>query len=120
MSTTPRKTAAKTAEAPKVDGLPAPGAKAPEAEVKSDSKLLAEARTAAIGRVLDEDRDEFNQYMTEEAAARNVTWKRRPTEQEKREAKLRELLAADPDLLSRVLPQEGDADRTADLSGEKV
>ena len=119
MSTTPRKTAAKTA-APKVDGLPAPGAKAPEAEAKSDSKLLAEARTAAIGRVLDENRDKFNQYMTEEAAARNVTWKRRPTEQEKREAKLRELLAADPDLLSRVLPQEGDADRTADLSGEKV
>lgn len=64
----------------------------------STSKLLAEARTEAVGQLLDAHRSEFNDLMQAAAAKRNVTWKRRPTEAEKREVKLRALLAEDPSL----------------------
>ena len=77
-----KKTAAAKADAPK----------------KDTSKLLAEARTAAIGRLLDAHRPEFNDLMEAEAKERGVTWKRRPTEAEKRRAKLEALLAEDPSL----------------------
>ena len=93
MSTTPttpkaRPTgAAKKTAAAKAD--PAPDAK---------GKLLAEARTEAIGQLLDENRERFNELMEAAAAKRNVTWKRRPTEAEKREAKLKALLEEDPTL----------------------
>jgi len=94
MSTNPNTTktasptgAAKKTAAAKAD--PAPDAK---------GKLLAEARTEAIGQLLDENRERFNQLMEAAAKKRNVTWKRRPTEAEKREAKLKALLEEDPSL----------------------
>lgn len=77
-----KKTAAAKADAPK----------------KDTSKLLAEARTEAIGQLLDENRERFNTLMEAAAKKRNVTWKRRPTEAEKRRAKLEALLAEDPSL----------------------
>ena len=79
--------AAKKTAAAKAD--PTPDAK---------GKLLAEARTEAIGQLLDENRERFNTLMEAAAAKRNVTWKRRPTEAEKREAKLKALLEEDPSL----------------------
>jgi hypothetical protein len=92
MSTTPttRKNAAKTA------------AKA-EPTQNTTSKLLAEARTEAVGQLLEAHRPEFNDLMEAAAAKRNVKWKRRPTEAEKREAKLRALLAEDPTLAEVAL-----------------
>lgn len=73
---------------------------AAKADVAPDAKgkLLAEARTEAIGQLLDENRSRFNDLMEAAAAKRNVTWKRRPTEAEKREAKLKALLEEDPSL----------------------
>lgn len=89
MSETPRTKTAKATDAPK---------KGRERQSPEVTKKLAEARTAAIGRVLDKHRDDFNTFMEEEAKNRDVTWKRKPTEREKREAALRALLEADPTL----------------------
>lgn len=94
MSTQPNttKTAHPTGAAKKTAAAKADAA--PEAK----GKLLAEARTEAIGQLLDENRERFNELMEAAAAKRNVTWKRRPTEAEKREAKLKALLEEDPTL----------------------
>lgn len=98
MSTTTASKAAKTA--PK---------KAREKQSPEVTKKLAEARTAAIGRVLDKHRNDFNTFMEEEAKKRDVTWKRKPTDREKREAALRALLEADPSLASLVTGGEPEA-----------
>ena len=90
MSTTPTTKARPTGAAKKTAAAkadPTPDAK---------GKLLAEARTEAIGQLLDENRERFNELMEAAAKKRNVTWKRRPTEAEKREAKLKALLEEDP------------------------
>ena len=91
-----KKTAAAKADAPK----------------KDTSKLLAEARTEAIGQLLDENRERFNELMAAAAEKRNVTWKRRPTEAEKREAKLKALLEEDPalaDLAAKIREEQREA-----------
>jgi len=93
MSTQPNTTKARPTGAAKKTA-------AAKADVAPDAKgkLLAEARTEAIGQLLDENRERFNDLMEAAAAKRNVTWKRRPTEAEKREAKLKALLEEDPSL----------------------
>jgi hypothetical protein len=95
MSTTPTTPKARpTGAAKKTAAAKADAAPTKEAQ----GKLLAEARTEAIGQLLDENRERFNELMEAAAAKRNVTWKRRPTEAEKREAKLKALLEEDPTL----------------------
>lgn len=90
MSTNPTKTAKATtdteAPAPQVD----------------NSKALSEARTAAIGRLREAHREEFNALMVEEAEKRGVKWTPRLTEEEKAEKALRELLAAHPELAEKA------------------
>lgn len=93
MSTTPTTPAKKTAATPEVTQA-------------DKTKLLAEARTEAIGQLLDKYRSDFNTLMTAAAEKRNVTWRRKPTAEEKREAALRALLAEDPTLLDRVVPKD--------------
>jgi hypothetical protein len=78
----------------------------PVAEL-TPTQLLAGARTAAIAALLEKHRSDFNELMEAEAKKRGVTWKRKPTPEEKREAALRALLAEDPGLLDRVRP-DGD------------
>ena len=74
---------------------------APEAKVDSQ-KALSEARTAAIGRLREAHREEFNALMVEEAASRGVKWTPRLTDEEKAEKALRELLEANPELAEKV------------------
>jgi hypothetical protein len=106
MSTTPTTKARPTGAAKKTAAAkadPTPDAK---------GKLLAEARTEAIGQLLDENRSRFNDLMEAAAAKRNVTWKRRPTEAEKREAKLKALLEEDPslaDLAAKIREEQREA-----------
>lgn len=87
-------------------------AAAPAAETPK-SKLLAEARTAALGRLLDAHRSEFNDLMAEEAKKRNVEWKRKLTEEEKREQKLRALIAEDPALADLAAKLKAEAEQGA-------
>jgi hypothetical protein len=99
-----------------------------ETTAKSErTRKLAEARTAAIAALLAEHRDEFNRLMEAEAKDRGVEWKRTPTAAEKRRAQLKALLEEDPSLVDEVrnltglhATDDGDPDRTTDLSGETV
>lgn len=70
--------------------------------------LLRQAYGAATARLRDAYRAEFNKLYAEEAAARNVEWKPRPTEEEKAEAQLAALLAAHPNLREKVVQSEGE------------
>lgn len=62
------------------------------------TKALAEARTEAVGQIIDKHRSEFNDLMEAAARRRNAEWKRKPTEDEKRRAKLQALIDEDPTL----------------------
>lgn len=82
-----------------------------ETTEQTSSQKLSAARQAATTRLLDAHRDEFNKYMTEEAKARGVEWKRKLTPEERAERELEALLAANPGLASRLqaaLPEQPD------------
>lgn len=83
-----------------------------EAVAKSSdkSKALSAARQAATTRLIDAHRDEFNGYMTEEATARNVEWKRKMTPAERAEKELADLVKANPALAEILRQQYGSPD----------
>lgn len=80
---------------------------AEDGATKATQKKLAEARTAALGRLLEENRERFNEIMAEEAAKREVTWKRKLTQEEKDVAALEALLKKNPALAQRAVELAG-------------
>lgn len=74
-------------------------APAPE---KTESALRRESYAAAEKRLREENKERFDALVQEEAAARGVTYQRRLTEDEKAEQKMRDLLAAHPELAAKI------------------
>jgi hypothetical protein len=92
------KTQKSTPEEPQA-GAEAPPAEAPAQLSKEDRDArLRESYAAAEKRLRDAHTDEFNGYRTEEAAARGVEWKPKPTKAEKAKAEIERLLAENPEL----------------------
>lgn len=50
---------------------------------------------------------EFNEIRAAKVAAYGYTWAPKPTEREKREQALRELIAADPEAAAKILEEQG-------------
>lgn len=76
-------------------------AEAPEGQPTRDAavkKAYSEATTAL--RLA--HRDEFNADVAKRVKAAGFEWTPRPTEEEKREAKVRALLAEDPTLIEKI------------------
>lgn len=77
-------------------------AKKADDKVETDDKALRrEAYSKATSRLREENRDKFNALVQEEMSARGIEWKPRPTEVEKAEAQMRDLLAAHPELAEK-------------------
>jgi hypothetical protein len=92
------KTQKSTPEEPQA-GAEAPPAEAPAELSKEDRDArLREAYTAADRRLREAHADEFNKFRAEEAAARNVEWKPKPSKAEKAKAEIERLLAENPEL----------------------
>lgn len=70
---------------------------ATEVEQVRDTRMSA-ARSAAATRLRDAHLDEYNQFVVEEATARGLEWKPRPTAEQKAAADLAALLEAHPHL----------------------
>jgi hypothetical protein len=68
---------------------------------RDDKALKREAYGAATSRLRDKYRSEFNTLMQEEASKRNIDWRPRPTEVQKAEQQLNDLLAQFPELATR-------------------
>lgn len=105
MTQTPTTTAKATA--------PKAGARPPKAEdPKVKAQKMSEARNAAQSRLNEKHRRELNELITEEAKKRGITWKPKPTAEEKAEAEAKALLEQFPHLRERLLgggedPAEG-------------
>ena len=74
-------------------------AKKPE----TDESRMQQARSAAVSRLREENRDRYNAILQEEAAARGLTWKPKPSSKEKARAKIEALLAENPDLRDELV-----------------
>lgn len=68
---------------------------------KVDGKEMQQARSAALSRLREEQRERYNEILVEEAAARGITWTPQPTKEEKAEAEVRRLLAENPALAEK-------------------
>lgn len=77
-----------------------PKTETPVAEM-TDAEKRRKAYAAGEKRLREAHRDEFLQYVQEEARALGVEYKARPTEQEKAQAALDALLAAHPELAAQ-------------------
>lgn len=65
------------------------------------SAKLSAARQAATTSLINAHRDEFNSLMEAKAKELGVEWKRKLTSEERAEAELEKLLAANPQLKER-------------------
>jgi len=77
-------------------------------KTEDKATLQRAAYSAAEKRLREENRDRFNALMAEEAQARGVDWKPRPTAEEKAQAELDRLLAEHPALAERLRNQTGE------------
>lgn len=73
-----------------------------QAEEKERAEALRKAYSAATKRLREENRDTFTKLYIEEAKKLGVDYKPKPTEEEKAEAQLAEILAAHPHLRDKV------------------
>jgi hypothetical protein len=62
-----------------------------------------EAYSAATTRLRDEFRQRFNELLIEEMGKRGVNWSPRPTEEQKAEQEVADLLARFPELREKFL-----------------
>lgn len=69
---------------------------------KDRDTKIRKAYANAIKRLRDTHLEEFRALQAEEAAALGVDWTPKPTKEEKAEAQLAELLAANPTLKERL------------------
>lgn len=79
-----------------------------DAEREADRKqarldAITAARTKALSELRENHRDELNQRIAELVKEAGYNWKPAPTEAEKAEAKIKELLAANPGIDVRAL-----------------
>lgn len=72
-------------------------------------QALNKAYSAASARLREEHRKQFDALYVEEAAKLGVEYKPKPTEEEKAEQQLRELLAQHPNLRSKIAPATAEA-----------
>jgi hypothetical protein len=70
--------------------------------VESEEVKLQRARSAAVSRLRDENRERYNALLTEEAEKRGITWKPKPTKKEKAAEQMRRLLEEYPELAEAV------------------
>lgn len=68
------------------------------------SKLISQATWEAQKRLRKNHEVEFNDYMVEEAAARGIDWRPKPTAAEKAAKQITELLEQHPELRDRFEP----------------
>lgn len=83
-----------------------PEAQGESKDENSRSSLLRKAYGAATQTLRENHRDEFETEYEKEAKALGVDYKRKPTEYEKAEAAMRDLLAKHPGLREEMLGEK--------------
>ena len=73
------------------------------AETESTDATMQKARSAALARIREENRDRYNEILVEEAKALGIDWKPRPSAKDRARQKLQQLLAENPELKDELV-----------------
>lgn len=76
-----------------------------DGDIKTDEndKAMSAARSAAAATLRTNHLAEYNDLLIKEAASRGLTWKPRPTKEERAKEEMARLLADYPDILNEVV-----------------
>jgi len=70
---------------------------------EASESTMAQARSASLSRLREENRDRYNAILVEEASKRGITWKPKPSKKEQAKAKIEALLAENPELRDELV-----------------